>query len=280
MTDAESVSKDKNATFEAATKTLQEKKDALAAIDFNIDEAKKDLAEKTDAGEISLKKYEKTKADYEKFATEFKQVLDAEKNYNDAMSAEDEAEKAKDQASEDAKAAEETVEKGFKLLRSALDKKDRASKLSLKDAMETAIEDEDFVYLNASVVNIKATAEKLVEAKKIAAEKVDLYNAAMEVYTAAKAEREKTSIELAYAQATYDKFVAQKEAEAKKEAEKKAAANEQVVKTATTVTGKDEKSDTVKTGDPAQAGMLATTMLGGFAGIAASLKMKFRKKED
>ena len=35
-----------------------------------------------------------------------------------------------------------------------------------------------------------------------------------------------------------------------------------------------------KTGDPAQAGMLATTMLGGFAGIAASLKMKFRKKED
>ena len=146
--------------------------------------------------------------------------------------------------------------------------------------METAIEDEDFVYLNASVVNIKDTAEKLVEAKKIAAEKVDLYNTAMEVYTTAKTEREKTSIELAYAQATYDKFVAQKEAEAKKEAEKKAAANEQVVKTATATTGKDEKSDTVKTGDPAQAGMLATTMLGGFAGIAASLKMKFRKKEN
>lgn len=66
----------------------------------------------------------------------------------------------------------------------------------------------------------------------------------------------------------------------KKEAEKKAAANEQVVKTATATTGEDKKSDTVKTGDPAQAGMLATTMLGGFAGIAASLKMKFRKKED
>ena len=71
-----------------------------------------------------------------------------------------------------------------------------------------------------------------------------------------------------------------KSAEAKKEAEKKAAANEQVVKTATATTGEDKKSDTVKTGDPAQAGMLATTMLGGFAGIAASLKMKFRKKED
>ena len=147
---------------------------------------------------------------------------------------------AAEQAEADAKTAEETVEKGFKLLRSALDKKDRASKLSLKDAMETAIEDEDFVYLNASVVNIKDTAEKLVEAKKIAAEKVDLYNTAMEVYTTAKTEREKTSIELAYAQATYDKFVAQKEAEAKKEAEKKAAANEQVVKTATATTGKDE----------------------------------------
>ena len=39
-------------------------------------------------------------------------------------------------------------------------------------------------------------------------------------------------------------------------------------------------SDSVATGDPAQAGMLATTMLGGFAGIAASLKMKFRQKEN
>ena len=280
LTDAKNVSEEKNAAFDTATKALQEKKDASSVIDFKIDEAKRDLTGKTVAMDASSKTYESTKADYEKFAEEYASVLKAENNYNDAVQAEAEAKAAADQAEADAKTAEETVEKGFKLLRAALDKKDRASKLSLKDAMENAIEDEDFVYLNASVVNIKDTAEKLVEAKKVAAEKVELYNAAMEVYTSAKAEREKTSINLAYAQATYDKFVAQKEAEAKKEAEKKAAANEQVVKTATATTGEDKKSDTVKTGDPAQAGMLATTMLGGFAGIAASLKMKFRKKED
>ena len=141
MIDAESVSKEKNATFEAATKTLQEKKDALAAIDFNIDEAKKDLAEKTNAMNVSSKSYESTKADYEKFAAEYASVLKAESAYNDAVQVEADAKAVKEQAEADAMTAEETVEKGFKLLRSALDKKDRASKLSLKDAMENAIED-------------------------------------------------------------------------------------------------------------------------------------------
>ena len=42
----------------------------------------------------------------------------------------------------------------------------------------------------------------------------------------------------------------------------------------------EKSTDTVKTGDPAQAGMFMSTAMVGLAGIVAGLKGKFRKKED
>ena len=39
-------------------------------------------------------------------------------------------------------------------------------------------------------------------------------------------------------------------------------------------------TDTVKTGDPAQAGLFMSMTMVGLAGIVAGLKGKFRKKED
>ena len=186
---------------------IKENTDALNKLENELADAKSDLAEKETELEDAQNALEKAQAEYDELSVGYEEVTEAEAAYNEAVKAEEQAKAESEQADKDAEAAAETVRKGEMILERALAKQEAASKLSLEDAMEHEITDEDFVYLNGYVVNIKETKEKLIDAQIQLEECAQAANRKKMIYEEAKVNRERAAVELAYAQALSAKGV-------------------------------------------------------------------------
>ena len=124
------------------------------------------------------------------------------------------------EAQETLAAAKETVQNARAILvekeeklTAAREKQSRAQAITFEDAMETPVMDEDFLYLNDLIATIREKqkvyadfAEKSVRLEKTLADRFLLLQEAEKAYARAVAE-------LTFAQADYDRFLQQSEAE-------------------------------------------------------------------
>ncbi len=146
---------------------LNSKSDAKAAktsLEVKLAAAKVDLSEKKTALANATSVKEQAQKEYDKVVEAITPLRNAKTAYEEA-SKEKEAvtlayAKAQERVDELQKKSDELVSK----LMQATDKLDRACKLDLEDAMNHAIEDEDFAYLNDYTGKIKSTAEAVVKA--------------------------------------------------------------------------------------------------------------------
>ena len=172
----------------------------------------------------------------------------------------------------------------------AQSKEERAKALSYDAAFLNQITDPDFTYLNDEISKVKdaqsreALLQKAYDAAKQKAAESE------EAYGQAKLENVRTLAELAVAQTTYDKYLAEQKAQ---EAAAQAKADEESRKETEKIRHVFEQKDavdkydnskisqkamSVKTGDKANAGgMLAVA---GVAGMIAALAQKIKRREQ
>jgi len=172
----------------------------------------------------------------------------------------------------------------------AQSKEERAKALSYDAAFLNQITDPDFTYLNDEISKVKdaqsreALLQKAYDAAKQKAAESE------EAYGQAKLENVRTLAELAVAQTTYDKYLAEQKAQ---EAAAQAKADEESRKETEKIRQVFEQKDaadkydnskisqkamSVKTGDKANAGgMLAVA---GVAGMIAALAQKIKRREQ
>ena len=172
----------------------------------------------------------------------------------------------------------------------AQSKEERAKALSYDTAFLNQITDPDFTYLNDEISKVKdaqsreALLQKAYDAAKQKAAESE------EAYGQAKLENVRTLAELAVAQTTYDKYLAEQKAQeaaaqakADEESRKETEKIRQVFEQKDAVDKYDnskisQKAMSVKTGDKANAGgMLAAA---GVAGMIAALAQKIKRREQ
>ena len=172
----------------------------------------------------------------------------------------------------------------------AQSKEERAKALSYDAAFLNQITDPDFTYLNDEISKVKdaqsreALLQKAYDAAKQKAAESE------EAYGQAKLENVRTLAELAVAQTTYDKYLAEQKAQeaaaqakADEESRKETEKIRQVFEQKDAVDKYDnskisQKAMSVKTGDKANAGgMLAVV---GVAGMIAALAQKIKRREQ
>lgn len=167
-----------------------------------------------------------------------------------------------------------------------ISKEDALKNLTVDDIIENPIRIEEYGYLNICAEKVKEAREKVAEMDAVYEEKKTAMSEADAAYQAAEKELSEAVIAKTVAQTEYDTMVkeeAKKAEEAKKEEAKKAVEAkkaEESKKELPNVESSEKSADTVKTGDPARAGMFMSTAMMGLAGVVAGLKGKFRKKED
>ena len=172
----------------------------------------------------------------------------------------------------------------------AQSKEERAKALSYDTAFLNQITDPDFTYLNDEISKVKdaqsreALLQKAYDAAKQKAAESE------EAYGQAKLENVRTLAELAVAQTTYDKYLAEQKAQeaaaqakADEESRKETEKIRQVFEQKDAVDKYDnskisQKAMSVKTGDKANAGgMLAAA---GVSGMIAALAQKIKRREQ
>ena len=212
---------------------------------------------------------------------------------------------AEDTAKAEYQEAQDTVDKLSAALvdavesqKNAEDRMERAKHLSYEDALVNEITDSDFAYLNDEIKNVKDADARISLLQAAYEDAVKKVAETKQTYEDAKTANAKASAELAVAQTTYDKYLAEKRAQdaidkAKADEESKKA-NEMIrrvlkqkssvdnyndiIPTSVVKNSANDRADSVKTGDSANVAGLAAAM--GMAGIAvaASLEEKKRRK--
>lgn len=233
---------------------------------------------------------DKKQAAYDEIKAMIMQLLHAQADYNQKQQEEVTAKTEYKNARNIVNTLEAALADAKDTQAEAQSKEERAKALSYDTAFLNQITDPDFTYLNDEISKVKdaqsreALLQKAYDAAKQKAAESE------EAYGQAKLENVRTLAELAVAQTTYDKYLAEQKAQeaaaqakADEESRKETEKIRQVFEQKDAVDKYDnskisQKAMSVKTGDKANAGgMLAAA---GVAGMIAALAQKIKRREQ
>ena len=245
----------------------------------------------------AVAKVEKAQSDYDTAVEGIQVFRKAKAIYDAAVAEEETAKNAYDEALKTAEEYAKELAVAEEEQKKAESQKEAAKNLSYEKALTEEVTEEGFTYLNTYIAKEKEAEQNANDMQMKYDTAVLVAQSAKAAYDEAKLESAKSAAEVAIAQATYDKFVAEKKAQdaieqAKADAESKAEAEKirQVLKQKASVDNYNDiintsnktqkvssKNNSVKTGDVANVVGLAGAM--GLAGLAAADAMSRRKKE-
>ena len=270
---------------------VDEKQNALDIAEKELEEKNVSISDaveqKNKAAQIEV---DKKQAAYDEIKAMIMQLLHAQADYNQKQQEEVMAKTEYKNAQNIVNTLEAALADAKDTQAEAQSKEERAKALSYDAAFLNQITDPDFTYLNDEISKVKdaqsreALLQKAYDAAKQKAAESE------EAYGQAKLENVRTLAELAVAQTTYDKYLAEQKAQ---EAAAQAKADEESRKETEKIRQVFEQKDaadkydnskiaqkamSVKTGDKANAGgMLAVA---GVAGMIAALAQKIKRREQ
>lgn len=258
---------------QAEKEALNSKSDAEAAktsLEVKLADAKVDLSEKKTALANATSVKEQAQKEYDKVVEAITPLRNAKTAYEEASKEKETVTlayaKAQERVDELQKKSDELASK----LMQATDKLDRACKLDLEDAMNHAIEDEDFVYLNDYTGKIKSTAEAVVKANIALNEAKEHLAEKSQAYDVAKSQHSEAMAQLAIAKSEYDKYEAER-----LRTEQTTTNTEMYNSNNKVMSAKSAGNNVVKTGD---ASMIALYGVGTITGLGTALASFVRKK--
>jgi len=276
---AEKELEEKNVSISDAVEQKNKAKQALEEQEAELSVLQRELAAQTEDAAAAQIEVDKKQAAYDEIKAMIMQLLHAQADYNQ-----------KQQEEVTANTLEAALADAKDTQAEAQSKEERAKALSYDAAFLNQITDPDFTYLNDEISKVKdaqsreALLQKAYDAAKQKAAESE------EAYGQAKLENVRTLAELAVAQTTYDKYLAEQKAQ---EAAAQAKADEESRKETEKIRQVFEQKDaadkydnskisqkamSVKTGDKANAGgMLAVA---GVAGMIAALAKKIKRREQ
>ena len=290
---------EKQNALDIAEKELEEKNvsisDAVeqknkAEQEAELSVLQRELAAQTEDAAAAQIEVDKKQAAYDEIKAMIMQLLHAQADYNQKQQEEVTAKTEYKNAQNIVNTLEAALADAKDTQAEAQSKEERAKALSYDAAFLNQITDPDFTYLNDEISKVKdaqsreALLQKAYDAAKQKAAESE------EAYGQAKLENVRTLAELAVAQTTYDKYLAEQKAQeaaaqakADEESRKETEKIRQVFEQKDAVDKYDnskisQKAMSVKTGDKANAGgMLAVA---GVAGMIAALAQKIKRREQ
>ena len=281
---------EKQNALDIAEKELEEKNVSISDAVEQKNKAEQALEEQeTEDAAAAQIEVDKKQAAYDEIKAMIMQLLHAQADYNQKQQEEVMAKTEYKNAQNIVNTLEAALADAKDTQAEAQSKEERAKALSYDAAFLNQITDPDFTYLNDEISKVKdaqsreALLQKAYDAAKQKAAESE------EAYGQAKLENVRTLAELAVAQTTYDKYLAEQKAQ---EAAAQAKADEESRKETEKIRQVFEQKDaadkydnskiaqkamSVKTGDKANAGgMLAVA---GVAGMIAALAQKIKRRE-
>lgn len=284
----ESDAADEN--VKAKENALEKAEQALEEQEAELSVLQRELAAQTEDAAAAQIEVDKKQAAYDEIKAMIMQLLRALADYNQKQQEEVTAKTEYKNAQNIVNTLEAALADAKDTQAEAQSKEERAKALSYDAAFLNQITDPDFTYLNDEISKVKdaqsreALLQKAYDAAKQKAAESE------EAYGQAKLENVRTLAELAVAQTTYDKYLAEQKAQ---EAAAQAKADEESRKETEKIRQVFEQKDaadkydnskisqkamSVKTGDKANAGgMLAVA---GVAGMIAALAQKIKRREQ
>lgn len=283
--------KAKENALDIAEKELEEKNVSISDAVEQKNKAEQALEEQeTEDAAAAQIEVDKKQAAYDEIKAMIMQLLRAQAGYNQKQQEEVTAKTEYKNAQNIVNTLEAALADAKDTQAEAQSKEERAKALSYDAAFLNQITDPDFTYLNDEISKVKdaqsreALLQKAYDAAKQKAAESE------EAYGQAKLENVRTLAELAVAQTTYDKYLAEQKAQeaaaqakADEESRKETEKIRQVFEQKDAVDKYDnskisQKAMSVKTGDKANAGgMLAVA---GVAGMIAALAQKIKRREQ
>lgn len=279
---AEKELEEKNVSISDAVEQKNKAEQALEEQEAELSVLQRELAAQIEV--------DKKQAAYDEIKAMIMQLLHAQADYNQKQQEEVTAKTEYKNAQNIVNTLEAALADAKDTQAEAQSKEERAKALSYDAAFLNQITDPDFTYLNDEISKVKdaqsreALLQKAYDAAKQKAAESE------EAYGQAKLENVRTLAELAVAQTTYDKYLAEQKAQ---EAAAQAKADEESRKETEKIRQVFEQKDaadkydnskisqkamSVKTGDKANAGgMLAVA---GVAGMIAALAQKIKRREQ
>lgn len=287
---AEKELEEKNVSISDAVEQKNKAEQALEEQEAELSVLQRELAAQTEDVAAAQIEVDKKQAAYDEIKAMIMQLLHAQADYNQKQQEEVTAKTEYKNAQNIVNTLEAALADAKDTQAEAQSKEERAKALSYDAAFLNQITDPDFTYLNDEISKVKdaqsreALLQKAYDAAKQKAAESE------EAYGQAKLENVRTLAELAVAQTTYDKYLAEQKAQ---EAAAQAKADEESRKETEKIRQVFEQKDaadkydnskisqkamSVKTGDKANAGgMLAVA---GVAGMIAALAQKIKRREQ
>ena len=287
---AEKELEEKNVSISDAVEQKNKAEQALEEQEAELSVLQRELAAQTEDAAAAQIEVDKKQAAYDEIKAMIMQLLHAQADYNQKQQEEVTAKTEYKNAQNIVNTLEAALADAKDTQAEAQSKEERAKALSYDAAFLNQITDPDFTYLNDEISKVKdaqsreALLQKAYDAAKQKAAESE------EAYGQAKLENVRTLAELAVAQTTYDKYLAEQKAQ---EAAAQAKADEESRKETEKIRQVFEQKDaadkydnskisqkamSVKTGDKANAGgMLAVA---GVAGMIAALAKKIKRREQ
>ena len=287
---AEKELEEKNVSISDAVEQKNKAEQALEEQEAELSVLQRELAAQTEDAAAAQIEVDKKQAAYDEIKAMIMQLLRAQADYNQKKQEEVTAKTEYKNAQNIVNTLEAALADAKDTQAEAQSKEERAKALSYDAAFLNQITDPDFTYLNDEISKVKdaqsreALLQKAYDAAKQKAAESE------EAYGQAKLENVRTLAELAVAQTTYDKYLAEQKAQeaaaqakADEESRKETEKIRQVFEQKDAVDKYDnskisQKAMSVKTGDKANAGgMLAVA---GVAGMIAALAQKIKRREQ
>ena len=305
---AEKELEEKNVSISDAVEQKNKAEQALEEQEAELSVLQRELAAQTEDAAAAQIEVDKKQAAYDEIKAMIMQLLRAQADYNQKQQEEVTAKTEYKNAQNIVNTLEAALADAKDTQAEAQSKEERAKALSYDAAFLNQITDPDFTYLNDEISKVKdaqsreALLQKAYDAAKQKAAESE------EAYGQAKLENVRTLAELAVAQTTYDKYLAEQKAQeaaaqttydkylAEQKAQEAAAqakadeeSRKEIEKIRQVFEQKDaadkydnskiaQKAMSVKTGDKANAGgMLAVA---GVAGMIAALAQKIKRREQ
>ena len=287
---AEKELEEKNVSISDAVEQKNKAEQALEEQEAELSVLQRELAAQTEDAAAAQIEVDKKQAAYDEIKAMIMQLLRAQADYNQKQQEEVTAKTEYKNAQNIVNTLEAALADAKDTQAEAQSKEERAKALSYDAAFLNQITDPDFTYLNDEISKVKdaqsreALLQKAYDAAKQKAAESE------EAYGQAKLENVRTLAELAVAQTTYDKYLAEQKAQeaaaqakADEESRKETEKIRQVFEQKDAVDKYDnskisQKAMSVKTGDKANAGgMLAVV---GVAGMIAALAQKIKRREQ
>lgn len=287
---AEKELEEKNVSISDAVEQKNKAEQALEEQEAELSVLQRELAAQTEDAAAAQIEVDKKQAAYDEIKAMIMQLLHAQADYNQKQQEEVTAKTEYKNAQNIVNTLEAALADVKDTQAEAQSKEERAKALSYDAAFLNQIIDSDFTYLNDEISKVKdaqsreALLQKAYDAAKQKAAESE------EAYGQAKLENVRTLEELAVAQTTYDKYLAEQKAqEAAAQAKADEESRKEIEKIRQVFEQKDaadkydnskiaQKAMSVKTGDKANAGgMLAVA---GVAGMIAALAQKIKRREQ